>query len=102
MKLHALAKRLKKTPSPTAEGEYLAVLSEAATAITGAVPGEPAHDAIVHPRRGRPAKGENRASVLTAIRLPAAVAAAAKQKAKREHRSMHAAMRDAVSAWALA
>ena len=102
MKLHALSKRLKSAPIPSSAAEYRELLNDAATAITGTAPGDPAHDAIVNPRRGRPAKGESRASVLTAVRLPAAVADAARRKAKRQHRTLHAAIREAVTAWALA
>jgi hypothetical protein len=81
MKLKSLAKRMKPAPVPSDEVEYHAILNKAATAITGAAPGDPAHEAIVNPRRGRPAKGESRTSVLTAVRLPAAVVAAARQSA---------------------
>ena len=102
MKLNALSKRLKPAPIPSSAAEYRELLNDIASAVTGSAPGDPAHDAIVNPRRGRPAKGESRASVLTAVRLPAAVAAAARRKAKRQHRTLHAAIRDAVTAWALA
>jgi len=102
MKLHTLAKRLKPSPVPANAEEYHALLNKAATAITGKAPGHPAHDAIAKPRRGRPAKGQKRTSVLTAVRLPLAVATAAERKAKRQHRTLHAAIREAVTAWAMA
>ncbi len=101
MKLHTLAKRMKPSPVPSSAAEYRAALSGVVTEITGAAPGEPAHEAIVNPRRGRPVKGQSRASVLTAVRLPAVVAAAARRKAKRQHRTLHAAIREAVTTWAL-
>jgi hypothetical protein len=101
MKLKNLAKRMKLAPVPSHEEEYHAILNKAATAITGAAPGDPAYEAIVNPRRGRPAKGESRTSVLTAVRLPAAVAAAAQRKAKRQHCTLHAAIRAAVTEWAM-
>lgn len=101
MKPHVLSKRLKSAPNPSSAAEYRALLDNAASAITGTAPGDPAHEAIVNPRRGRPANGECRVSVLTAVRLPAAVAAAARRKAKRQHRTLHAAIRDAVTAWAM-
>lgn len=102
MKLNALSKRLKPVPMPSSVAEYRELLNDVASAITGTAPGDPAHEAIVNPRRGRPLKGESRASVLIAVRLPAEVAAAARRKAKRQHRTLHAAIREAVTAWALA
>lgn len=101
-RLRAVAKGLKPTRLPTSEAEYRALLDTAATELTGKPPGHPEHDAIVNPRSGRPAKGSRRTSVLTAVRLPLSVAAAAKRKAKRQHRSLHAALRDAVTTWAMA
>ena len=65
------------------------------------ISGHPAHDAITKPRRGRPAKGQQRPSTLTAVRLPQAVVDAAKRKAKRQHCTLHAAIREAVTAWAM-
>jgi hypothetical protein len=54
MKLLALSKRLKSAPTPSLAAEYRALLNDAASAITGVAPGDPAHEAIVNPRRGRP------------------------------------------------
>lgn len=54
MKLLALSKRLKSAPIPSSAAEYRALLNDAASAITGVAPGDPAHEAIVNPRRGRP------------------------------------------------
>jgi hypothetical protein len=103
MKLHAQSKRLTTSPIPASAAEYRELLNDAASAITGTAPGDPAHEAIVNPRRGRPVKVESRASVLMAVRLPgAAAAAAARRKAQRQHRTLHAAIREAVTAWALA
>ena len=58
MKLKSLAKRLKPAPVPSHEAEYHAILNKVATAITRAALGDPAHEAIVNPRRGRPVKGQ--------------------------------------------
>jgi len=53
MKLHALSKRLKSAPIPSSAAEYRELLNDAASAITGTASGDPAHHAIVNPRRGR-------------------------------------------------
>ncbi len=101
-RLREIAKGMKPTKLPANAEEYRLLLDEAATELTGKPPGHPAHDAIAKPRRGRPAKGQKHTSVLTAVRLPLAVATAAQRKAKRQHCTLHAAIRAAVTAWAMA
>jgi len=57
--------------------------------------------AFLEPRRGRPATGEDRTSVQTAIRLPTPLMNAVRSRAKQRHLTVSAALREAVTAWAI-
>ncbi len=101
MKLKEALKHAKPAAKfPVTEQEFAQALDKAARRMSGHGPGHPAYEAIVNPpRRGHPRAGEKRESVLKAIRLPKPLVKEIEAKAKVEHLSFNAAVREAMACW---
>ncbi len=101
MKLRDAIKTAKRGGLPQSRDEFAAALDRAARSITGRGPGHPTYEAIVHPpQRGRRVAGDAEPMEQVAVRIPAAVIARIRRKAKADRLTVSDELRMAITAYA--